>query len=191
MTQTILTLTIAYALVAGIALLLLFQTRLPLVFRGAITVLVVALLFLTYRGIGELRGLPSDTAPPERFRLYWAQVDEPDKLTGEPGAIFLWIRELDEEYYPVGLPRAHKLPYTPELAELVFEAQREITKGEEVAGEVTDETEDDETADELASEASEESQSTTARIGQRVVDFDFGALEFNQAPAPITPDKDN
>ncbi|MZR14956.1 hypothetical protein GQE99_18195 [Maritimibacter sp. DP07] len=188
MTQTILTLAVAYAFVVALALLVLLQSRFPLILRAGLTVMTVALIFLTYRGIGEIRGLPSDSAPPERFRLYWAQVDEPDKVSGDPGTIFLWIRELDEEHYPVGQPRAHKLPYSEELAALVMEAQREIAKGEDIAGEVED-AEDEDTAEELAQETQSETGGNSARIGQRVVDFDFGALEFGPAPAPVTPDK--
>lgn len=191
MTQTILTLAVAYALVAGLAILMVFQTRMPIILRGGLTVMVVALMFLTYRGIGDIRGLPSDAAPPDRFRLYWAQIDEPDKVSGTPGSIFLWIRELDSDYYPTGLPRAYKLPYSKELAALVMDAQASITKGEEIAGEVKDQTDEEDTADELASETQDDSGGNSSRIGERVVDFDFGALEFGQAPAPVTPDKAN
>ena len=38
------------------------------------------------RGIGEIRGLPSDSAPPDRFRLYWAQIEEPRHWLGPVSA---------------------------------------------------------------------------------------------------------
>ncbi len=190
MTQTIITLTVAYALVAAIAVLMIFNSRAPGVLRGGLTICVVVLMFLTYRGIGDIRGLPSDDAPPDRFRLYWAQIEEPDKLTGAPGSVFLWIRALDQDNYVIGLPRAHKLPYSEELANLVNNAMQQIRSGEDVAGEVDAEEEDESTSDELAAEANSDSnEGTGTRIGERFIDFDFGSLSFDTAPAPITPDK--
>ena len=190
MTQTILTLTIAYALLAAIAMLLVFNSRIHWILRGGLTLAVVALMFLTYRGIGDLRGLPSDDALPAKFRLYWAQIEEPDKLTGAPGSVFLWIRELDQDNYEVGLPRAHKLPYSEELARLVVAAQLQIQDGEDISGEVDAEAEEEETSEELAFEVNSEAiENSGTRVGERFVDFDFGSLSFRQAPAPVTPDK--
>lgn len=190
MTQTILTLTIAYGLLAAIAMLLLFNSRIPGVLRGGLTVAVVVLMFLTYRGIGDLRGLPSDDVLPDKFRLYWAKIEEPDKLSGAPGSVFLWIRELDEDNYELGLPRAHKLPYSEELASLVIGAMQQIQAGEDVSGEVDAEAEEEETSEELALEVISDSVETSGtRVGERFIDFDFGSLSFDRTPAPVTPDK--
>jgi len=190
MTGTILTLAVAYGLLAVIALLVVLHLRLALVLRVGLVVSVVILIFTTYRGIGELRGMPSDTAPPERFRLYWAQVAEPNKLTRDPGSIFLWIGELDEDFYVVGLPRAHKVPYSEELAELVADAQRQISSGEEIAGEIQENVQEKGTAEELAQEAQQNDERTSgSRVGQRFLRFDFGNLRFDTAPAPVTPGK--
>ena len=190
MTETILTLTIAYALIAVIATLMALRSSLPLILRGGLTIAVMVLMFLTYRGIAELRGLPSDTAPPDKFRLYWAQIDEPDKLTGKPGSIFLWIRELDEDNFAIGLPRAHKLPYSEELAQTVIGAMQQIRAGEDVAGEVESEDDERETSEELISEVnSDDPDESGTRVGEKFIDFDFGSLSFDIAPAPRTPDK--
>lgn len=192
MTQTILTLSVAYGLLIVLAMLMVFNSRLPLILRAGLTVVVAALVFYTYWGIGEIRGLPSDTAPPDRFRLYWAQITEPDKLSGKPGSIFLWIGELDEDFYPVGMPRAHKLPYSEELATLVIEAQQQISNGEQIAGEVNENPEETDTEEELATEVAEDNtESNSTRVGERYISFDFGNLEFVPAPAPVTPEKRN
>lgn len=192
MTSTILTLAVAYGLLAVIASLLVLNQRIALILRFGLVVSVVILMFTTYRGIGELRGLPSDTDLPERFRLYWAQVVEPNKLTKEPGSIFLWIGELDEDNYIVGVPRAHKVPYSEELAELVFGAQQKISEGEEIAGEVEEDAQEADTAEELAQEAQRNDEQTTgSRVGERYLKFDFGNLRFDTAPAPKTPEKTN
>ena len=190
MTQTILTLTIAYGLLAAIAMLLLFNSRIPGILRGGLTVAVVVLMFLTYRGIGDLRGLPSDDMLPDKFRLYWAKIEEPDKLSGAPGSVFLWIRELDDDNYELGLPRAHKLPYSEELASLVIGAMQQIQAGEDISGEVDAEAEEEETSEELALEVTSDSVETSGtRVGERFIDFDFGSLSFDQTAPPVTPDK--
>lgn len=192
MTQTIITLTVGYALVAVLVALVVLQARFHWLIKGGLTLALAALLFLTYHGIGKLRGLPSDTNPPDRFRLYWAQIEEPDKLTGDPGAIFLWLGELDEDYYPVGQPRAHRLPYSDELAALVLEAQAKVAKGEDIAGEVSEDEAEEDPAETLAEKAMEEAeQSNSSRIGTRVMSFDFGNLRFDTTPAPVTPEKDD
>ncbi len=190
MTGTILTLAVAYGLLAVIASLVVLNMRLALVLRIGLVVSVVILIFTTYRGIGELRGLPSDADLPENFQLYWAQIVEPNKLTSEPGSIFLWVGELDEDNYVVGVPRAHKVPYSEELAELVTDAQQKISAGEQIAGETEEEVRDEDTAEALAREARRSDEGTPeSRVGQRFLKFDFGNLRFDTAPAPDTPEK--
>jgi len=191
-TGTILTLAVAYGLLAVVASLVALHSRLSLVLRIGLVASVVVLIFTTYRGIGDLRGLPSDTDPPDRFRLYWAQIEEPNKLTKDPGSIFLWIGELDEDFFVVGMPRAHKLPYTEELAVLVADAQKKIAAGEQIAGEIQEDAQGEGTAEELALEAQQGDEGTSgSRVGQRFLQFDFGSLRFETAPAPTTPDKSN
>ena len=119
MTLVVIGLSVAYAAVALLLGLVVLSTRIPLLVRIVSTVSVAALAFFTYWGISEIRGLPSDTYPPHLFRMHWARIVEPNKLTNEPGSIYLWDEELDEQNYPSGLPRAYRLAYTPELAEAI------------------------------------------------------------------------
>ena len=72
MTFTILSLTAAYALVAALVAYLLVLTRLHWVLKAAATIATVALIVMTFFGIGELRGLPSDGPLPISFRMLWA-----------------------------------------------------------------------------------------------------------------------
>lgn len=189
MTWVVILLTGAYALIAAILVMVLFSTRVPVFVRAICTVLAVGLIFSTYWGIGEIRGMPSDARPPELFRLHWALVVEPDKLNEEDGYVFLWIEALDEDNYPNGLPRAYQLPYSRELAEAVETALRSIQDGEEVSGEISDDAAELETAERLATEIGEGGQGADPSVGERFLQLDFGDISFGAMPAPVTPDK--
>ncbi len=192
MTLVVLGLCVAYAAVALLLGLVVLSTRIPVLVRVVSTLSVIGLAFFSYWGISEIRGLPSDTYPPNLFRFHWARIVEPNKMTDEPGSIFLWIEELDEDNYPSGLPRAYRLPFTPELAEAVEAALAAIAEGEEVAGEIEEDAAELDTSDRLALEITSDDQGNTGSpIGERVVAVDFGDISFSPLPAPETPEKSN
>ena len=83
MTFTIVSLSAAYALVVALLAYLLLLSRLHWVFKVLATVATVALIPLTFYGIGELRGLPSDGPIPFSFRMLWAEVTEPDPMKSD------------------------------------------------------------------------------------------------------------
>ncbi len=194
MTFNILSLTAAYALVATLLAYLLLLSRLHWVFKGLATVATIALIPLTFHGVGELRGLPSDGPIPSNFMLLWAQVVEPNLLQGEKGKVFLWLQTLDEENYPVGQPRAYQLPYSDELKIKLAEATGDIAKGEEVQGTVdSEEALPEETSETLALEieagTAEIRPGGSSNVGERVFQFEASMLSFGAAEAPVTPGK--
>lgn len=195
MTFTILSLTVAYALVATLLAYLLLLSRLHWVFKAMATVATVALIPLTFHGVGELRGLPSDGPIPTNFTLLWAQVVEPNLLLGENGRVFLWLQTLDDENYPVGQPRAYQLPYSDDLKIKLAEALGSISEGEEIQGTMdAEEALPEETSEALALEV--EAGATDARpdgaasVGERVFEFEPSMLNFGTAAAPVTPEKE-
>ncbi|MGZ9809330.1 hypothetical protein ACXN5S_02600 [Pseudoroseicyclus sp. H15] len=191
MTTLILGLSASYALLAGLLAWLVIASRAHLLIKLAVTIAVVIAAPLTYRGIGELRGLPSDAEPPPSFQLFWAKVDEPNPLTDDPGSVFLWIQKLDEDNFPTGLPRAYQLPYEEDLVRKVEVALGRISDGEEVGGVIEDEA-SGETAEELAEEEAEEAADDgpdSSMIGDRGFQLDPGDLVFGERPAPRTPEK--
>ena len=139
----------------------------------------------------------SDSEPPARFKLHWARVVEPNLLMKEKGHVFLWVEELDDQNFPLGMPRAYALAYDPDLVKKVEVAMGKIKGGEEVAGTVTDDASAEEgadaTAEDLAREVAEGTRTagpSSGEVGERYFDFDASMLTFGEAPAPITPDKD-
>jgi hypothetical protein len=78
-----------------------------------------------------------DRLPP-RFQLLWVRTVEPDRAADLPGAIHVWIEELDAENLPSGVPRAYRVPYTRALARKAEAARLEIMKGNPQGGRALD-----------------------------------------------------
>jgi hypothetical protein len=195
-TFTILSLTAAYALVAALLVYVLLLSRLHWFFKALATVATVVLIPLTFNGIGELRGLPSDGPIPLSFRMLWAEVTEPDPLQHEKGNVFLWLQTLDAKNFPLGQPRAYQLPYSDDLQIKVKEAMGKIAQGQEIQGEIdAKKILPKETAEALAQEIQTNKVNTngkpggSATVGDRILQFEPGMLTFTEEAAPVTPTK--
>ncbi|HHY49736.1 MAG TPA: hypothetical protein GYA10_08325 [Alphaproteobacteria bacterium] len=191
MTLTIIALAFAYALVVALLVGLFAAGRVHAIWRIGAAMLAVGLFFVTYYGIGELRGLPSDSPLPRFFKLHWARIVEPNQILNEPGRIYLWIEELDADNYPSGLPRAYLVPYTADLVRQVDAALAEIEGGKDVAGRIADAEEAADTAERLAEDVAQRvgQGPDGSGLGEKVLHMDFGELSFGPMPAPVTPQK--
>jgi hypothetical protein len=194
MTYVILALTASFALLAALLTYLLLLVRIHWVLKLMATVATVAAIPLTFWGVGELRGLPSDSRIPSSFRLLWAEVVEPNTLLGEKGHVYLWLLRLDSDNFPVGVPRAYQLPYSDELQLKVSEAMGMISDGEQIQGMIDAENQLPEaTPEELAAEIEAEMNETQPgggqTVGERISDFEASMLTFGTEAVPITPSK--
>jgi hypothetical protein len=88
----------------------------------------------SYLSVSGMLGWPALSAPPDHFQLISSTVVEPSKRTGDRGAIYLWVRRIDEEGNPFGAPRAFQIGFDDGLAREVAAAQREIEGGREMMG---------------------------------------------------------
>jgi len=194
-TFTIVSLTAAYALVAALLAYLVLLSRLHWFFKLLATVATAVLIPLTFNGIAELRGLPSDGPIPVTFRMLWAEVIEPDPLQHERGNVFLWLQTLDAGNFPVGQPRAYQLPYSDDLKIKVKEAMGKIAQGQEIEGTIdSKKVLPKATAEDLAQEikgkvGGNNPAGGEATVGDRILQFEPGMLTFNQEAAPVTPGK--
>ena len=127
-------LVLAYVLLS--TLLLVVMIFLPVPRLAKIAAIVAASVF--YVGVffatQRLLGWSAPVAVPDRFQVLWTRVIEPNPSRNNPGAIHLWVEELDESNLPSGEPRAFRLPYTVELARQVSAAQEEIDEGRPQGG---------------------------------------------------------
>ena len=194
MTYIILSLTVSYALIAAMLTFILLHTRIHWVFKALSTMATVLAIPVTFWGVGELRGLPSDGQVPSNFRMLWAEVVEPNTVKGQKGHIYLWLLRLDSENFPVGLPRAYQLPYSEDLQIKVNDAMGDISDGENVQGvidshEQLPESAAEALAEEIQLEMSETRPGGSLTAGERLSNFDPSMLNFGTEAAPITPAK--
>lgn len=189
MTTTVMGLVVAYIALAVLLMSLNLQSAWRWPVKVIAVVLTTGLYALTYQSVIGMMGWPADQKLPKNFQLHWGTVNEPDKFLGTAGNVFLWVEEIDAQNYPVGTPRAFKLPYSKELAEMVMKARANIEAGHQQAG----------TAEEVAEaqEQAEQESQDVQMAGQRNEDDPGGSerdpdallnrqnvLEFHDLPPP-------
>ncbi len=162
----------AYVLIAllliGITLYTSFSWRIKAILIAAVSTFYI----VTYLSFPPLMGWPTDAELPKRFNLVAIFVQEPDKTTGDPGEIFLWLTNL-ERGPARNEPRAYRVPFDGDLHAKVVEAGTKLRKGLPQLGELVDEN--------LGPNARPTDES---RGGQKTVD-----IEFFDLPDPLFPEK--
>ncbi len=187
---TIFGLIAAYIVIAVLLLSLNLTSRWQWWIKATAIVVTAGFFVGAYVFTYRLLGWPTDTELPAHFQVLWAQVEEPDKFTGEDGAIYMWLDELDEYNIPSGIPRSHQLPYTDRLAEAVLDVTDQIQEGMDVAG-TAEMFEEKMLVDEEVLENLEEGdEQSGGRYDVEVFPDDHQVIQFEEMPAPILPDKD-
>lgn len=134
----ILMLSIAYALIGALLLLVLVYARLPWPVKAAAVVVTSAFYIVSFVGMRGLLGWASVDRLPASFKLLQTRIVEPHSLEGDPGSIYLWVEALDEGNRPSGVPRAYRIPYSDQLADKTDKAQNEIAAGHPQGGRAAD-----------------------------------------------------
>jgi hypothetical protein len=131
-------LSISYALVAALLLVILVFARLPWSVKAVFVVVTSAFYIASFYGTRGLLGFASIDRLPATFKLLQARIVDPHTVEGDPGSIYLWVEALDEDNRPSGVPRAYRLPYTDALAEKTDKAASELAAGRSQAGRAAD-----------------------------------------------------
>ncbi|SFV38131.1 hypothetical protein [Hyphomicrobium facile] len=134
----ILGLTIAYAALGVLLLIVLARTNLPVRAKAGAIVATSALYIVVFFKLQGLLGWSAYEAMPPKFELLWARVVESNIVNNEPGSIHLWVEELDEKNRPSQVPRAFVLPYSAALAQKVEAAKNELKLGHHLWGKPKD-----------------------------------------------------
>ena len=138
MTGTLLAVSAAYVVLAVVVLSMGLTSRFAWWIKAsAIVVSSVFFVEVFYASKGLL-GWPGTGRLPARFQLLWTRVVEPDVKSHDPGAIFLWVEEVDENNVPNGTPRSFRLAYTKPLADRSLKARDEIMSGNPQEGTAED-----------------------------------------------------
>lgn len=177
---TVLTTVAAYIAIAILLLSLNLTSRWRWWIKGAAIVITGAFFVVSYVAIVRMFGWPTEERLPDRFSLISTHVQEPDHLLGTDGAVYLWVRAIDENNVPLGPPRNYQIVYTEPLAEAADDAQERLDAGETVEGRL----------DELPpEEAGQDGEGTPVdRTGNTGYEVDF-TLQFNDMPIVNLPEK--
>ena len=136
--SVILTLSVAYAVIGALLLVVLVYARLHWSLKAAAVVMTSAFYLVSFNGMRSLLGWASTERLPVSFKLLQARIVEPHSLEGDPGSIYLWVEELDDDNRPSAIPRAFRVPYNDALAEKTHAAQNEIAAGHPQGGRAAD-----------------------------------------------------
>ena len=193
MTSTVLAISAAYVVLAVLLLSLGLSSRLAWWVKAVAVVVTSAFFVEAFFATKDLLGWPRSGQLPNRFQMLWVRVVEPDRLSANPGAIYLWIEEVDANNVPDGVPRSYRLPYSRPLADRSSKARDEIMSGKPQQGLAEDLTSSDKKED---AKADHEQTGTRTESGVSTVDLDQFRLlqqvqrvEFSPMPGPTLPPK--
>ena len=192
-------LSVAYVVLAALLLVVVLRVRAPWPLKVAAVVVTSIFYGVAFFRVEGLPGWSAAGPLPPQFQLLWARVVDPNPLDRDPGAVHVWVEELDTANIPSGQPRAYRLPYSPTLAAKVEAARDEILKGHPQGGRAAD-------YGTGLGQAAPEGPSDVTKLrpaaapggdptGGGVLDLSFlsgesGNIEFSPLPIPILPPKD-
>jgi hypothetical protein len=136
--SVVLTLSLSYALIGALLLIVLVYARVPWSAKAVAVVVTSAFYIASFVGVRGLLGWATVDRLPVAFKLLQARIVEPHSLEGDPGSIYLWVETLDEGNRPSGVPRAYRIPYRDSLAEKTDKAIGEIAAGRPQGGRAAD-----------------------------------------------------
>jgi hypothetical protein len=136
--SVVLTLSVSYALIGALLLIVLIYARLPWPAKAVVIVVTSAFYIASFIGTRGLLGWASVDRLPATFKLLQARIVEPHSVEGDPGSIYLWVEALDDGNRPSGVPRAFRIPYSDSLAEKTDRAKSEIAAGRPQGGRAAD-----------------------------------------------------
>ena len=134
----ILSLSVAYAVIGALLLVVLVYARLHWSLKAVAVVVTSAFYVVSFSEMRGLLGWASSERLPANFKLLKARIVEPHSLEGDPGAIYLWVEEVDADHRPSGIPRAFRVPYNDVLADKTHAAENEIAAGHPQGGRAAD-----------------------------------------------------
>ena len=196
MTITILAISAAYVVLSVILLAMGLTSRFAWWIKASAIVISTAFFIEVFFATKSLLGWPGTGALPPRFQLLWTRVVEPDPKLSNPGAIYLWVEEVDTNNVPSGLPRSYRLPYSLQLADRTLKARDEIMSGHPQEGVAEDMAGGDQQAQASQQQSLENQQQDggTASSGGPVdlndVPLDsIPRVQFHPMSAPLLPPK--
>jgi hypothetical protein len=136
--SVIVTLSVAYAVIGALLLLVLVYARLPWPAKAIAVIITSVFYVVSFAGARSLLGWASIDRLPRQFKLLQARIVDPHTVEGDPGSVYLWVEALDSDNRPSGVPRAYRLPYSDALADKTQHASDQIAAGHPQGGRAAD-----------------------------------------------------
>jgi hypothetical protein len=136
--SVIVTLSVSYALIGALLLLVLVYARLPWPAKAVAVIVTSVFYVVSFVGARSLLGWASIDRLPQSFKLLQARIVDPHTVEGDPGSVYLWVEALDSDNRPSGVPRAYRLPYSDALADKTQHASDQIAAGHPQGGRAAD-----------------------------------------------------
>jgi hypothetical protein len=136
--SVVVTLSVSYALIGALLLVILIYARVPWPAKAVVVVVTSAFYIASFIGTRGLLGWASVDRLPATFKLLQARIVEPHSVEGDPGSIYLWVEALDDGNRPSGIPRAYRIPYSDSAAGRTDKAASEIAAGRPQGGRAAD-----------------------------------------------------
>jgi len=136
--SVIVTLSVSYAVIGALLLLVLVYARLPWPAKAAAVIITSVFYVVSFAGARSLLGWASIDRLPRQFKLLQARIVDPHTVDGDPGSVYLWVEALDDDNRPSGVPRAFRLPYSDALADKTQHASDQIAAGHPQGGRAAD-----------------------------------------------------
>jgi len=127
--SVVVALSVSYALIGALMLVVLTFARLPWTAKALAVVLISGFYIVSFNATRGLLGWASAESLPASFKLLQARIVDPHALQDDPGSIYLWVEALVEGNRPSGVPRAYRLPYSEKLADRIEHAVDQIRRG--------------------------------------------------------------
>jgi hypothetical protein len=193
MTGIVLAVSIAYMVIGVLLLSMNLTSRFAWWIKASVIVVTCGFFIEVFFATKGLLGWPGTGQLPPRFQLLWTRVVEPDPKIHDPGAIYLWVEELDENNVPSGTPRSFRIRYTPPLADRSLKARDEIMAGNPQEGTANDMEGDESKATEQHAEQQLNGPNRND-LGTGNIDLDLlvkqaQQVEFRPLSGPLLPAK--
>jgi len=134
---------IAFVIIVSILLWLLIGAKGKWYLKAILMAIALYTSVGLWTSIDGMLGWPTAKSPPETFQIHWLTVEEPNKITGDSGAIYLWASDMDQEEvdknpFLFGMPvekgksRLYTLPYSRNAHEQSENILTRLKNGESV-----------------------------------------------------------
>ena len=157
MTTSTLAIPVAFGLLAAILLWVLIGSKGKWWLKAALSAVTLYFVLAVWSSITSYLGYASNEEMPWKYSINHAMVLEPDKKTGEPGKVLLWVTKIEDEpkgeewhdkvedamsdftttlaYKPSdNAPRVHEIEYSRELHKQVQQMLQGMKQGKKYVG---------------------------------------------------------